>query len=333
MRVFVTAIEGATALNTVSVLDALAKADTAWRFLVRPDGQGAFEPMAVGVDERPITFAHGVQVSPTAVAGRDPAPDLVVVPGLDDDVLPSLARNGHWVEWLARWHAEGAVVASSCTGAFVLAEAGLLDGRRATTHWIAEGLFRVRYPSVDLAIDRVVVDTGDVITSGGATTAFNLVLYLVARFGSRDRARAATQMLLLDSGRDSQLPFVMLGLHRDHDDHLVHAAQAAIDEGAVAPMTVERLAAHVGVSSRTLSRRFGAALGVSPKTYLDEVRIEAAKRLLHSTDDTIERIRSHVGFSDPTAFRRAFRRWVGVTPSEYRRRFARDVAPRTSAGR
>lgn len=321
MRVWVAGIEGAASLNTVILLDALTKSNTAWRTLHERAAPDLFEPVAAGVDDRPIEFHNGLRVDPAVVAGRDDRPDLLVVPGLDDDVGPSLERNHRWAPWIATWAAEGTTVASSCTGAFLLTEAGILDGRRATTHWAAETLFRARYPEVDLAIERIVVDEGTTITSGGATTGLNLVHYLVLRYGSADRARAASQMMLLDSGRSSQLPFAMVGLHREHDDPVVHDAQSAVQEGLVADPTVAALAAFVGVTPRTLRRRFHDAIGVSPKGYIDEIRIESAKRLLERSSLTVDRIRADVGFLDPTAFRRAFRRAVGTTPTDYRRTF------------
>ena len=321
MRVFVTGIEGAASLNTVMLLDALTKSNAAWRALHDRSAPDLFEPLAVGTDHRPIEFANGVRVDPAVVAGGDVRPDLVVVPGLDDNVYSSLERNRHWVPWIAKWAADGTIIASSCTGAFILAEAGILDGRRATTHWVAATLFRARYPNVDLAIDRVVIDEGSAITSGGATTALNLVHYLVFRFGSADRARAATQMMLLDSGRSSQLPFAMIGLHREHDDQVVLEAQSAIQQDLVADLTVAAVAEFVNVTPRTLARRFRDAIGMSPKAYIDEVRIESAKHLLEQTSQPVDRIRADVGFLDPTAFRRAFKRAVGTTPTEHRRRF------------
>lgn len=328
MRIYVTGIAGAAALNTVSVLDALTKSNTAWRLLHDSSAVDLFDPVLVGLDEDSVEFASGVWVRPGAVAGRDDRPAVVVVPGLDDDVGQSLERNRQWVPWIRRWAGEGVVIASSCTGAFLLAEAGLLEGRKATTHWVAETPFRARYPGVELVIDRTVVDEGDVITSGGATTAFNLVLYLLERFGSADRARTATQMMLLDRGRDTQLPFAMVGLHRSHDDRLVHDAQSAIQQDLVSPLTVAAMAAYLGVSTRTLGRRFDAAIGMNPRGYLEEVRIESAKRLLEQTSNPVGRICAEVGFLDETAFRRAFRRRVGVTPTAYRVRFGPPRAVR-----
>ncbi len=321
---FVTGIEGAASLNTVSVLDALTKSNAAWRFLREPNAPDLFEAIAVGTSAGPIRFTNGVELHPSVIADAAETPDLVVVPGLDDNVRPSIDHNRHWVPWLERWANDGAIVASSCTGAFLLAEAALLDGRRATTHWVAEGLFRATYPRVRLEIDQIVVDEGNVITSGGATTALNLVHYLVARFGSADRARAATQMMLLDTGRDSQLPFAMIGVHRNHNDALIHNAQSAIQQGAIEPLSVAGVAAHIGVSTRTLHRRFQASVGISPRAYLNVVRVESAKRLLEQTSRSVDRIRAEVGFADPTSFRRVFRQLVGATPSEYRRRFGRN---------
>lgn len=326
MRTFITAISGAAALNSVSVLDPLITADAAWRSLREPTAPDLFMASIVGIDGRPIEFASGVRAQPGEIAGSGEPPELVLVPGLADNVLPSLERNRHWVPWLERWHAQGATIASSCTGAFLLAEAGLLDGRRATTHWMAAPLFRASFPNVKLVADRVIVDEGDVITSGGSTTAFNLVHYLVSRFGSPERANAATRMMLIDSGRDSQLPFAEVGLHRRHRDQVVHTAQSVIQQSDVNQLTVANLARAVGVSTRTLGRHFADAIGLSPKAYIDEVRIESAKRLLEQTSLAIAEIRLQAGFADPTAFRRAFKRSVGITPTEYRHRFGNRQA-------
>ena len=324
MLVYVTPIEGAAALNTTSVYDPLVKADTAWRYLEEPNANPLFEPHMVGRSSRAIPFTDGVTVVPSVDANSAATPDLVVVPGLADDVVASMSRNSHWVPLLAKWHAAGSTVASSCTGAFLLAEAGLLSGRRATTHWVAAPLFRASYPSVELLVDRIVVDEGDIITSGGATTALNLVHYLVSRFGSPARADATTRMLLLDSGRESQLPFVVGGLVRDHSDAVVASAQSHIGD-ALESASVTAVAAEVGVSARTLNRRFRAAIDMSPRDYIELVRIEQAKRMLAESNESVDRVRTSLGFLDPTAFRRAFRRVTGLTPSGYRRRFGSRV--------
>lgn len=323
MRVYVTAIADAAGLNTLSVLDTMTKSNDAWRFVAGPHEPDLFTVFGTGADGlAPVPFANGTQLAPTLDIDRAPPPDLVVVPGLDDDVEVSLARNHGWVDHIARWHAEGSVIASSCTGAFLLAEAGLLDERKATTHWVAAAALADRYPTIEVTPEAIVVDEGDVITSGGATTAFNLVLYLIGRFGSTERANAATRVMLLDSARDSQRPFALTFLHRQHDDPIVHAAQSAVQHHPVTSLTVAALADTVGVSPRTLTRRFRTALSISPQHYLEQVRIDAARRLLEETTLPIETVRTEIGFGDPTSFRRAFKRVTSLTPAQYRRRYA-----------
>ena len=176
----------------------------------------------------------------------------------------------------------------------------------------------------------MIIDDGDIITSGGATTFLDLALYLVERFGGRERANAAARVLLIDGARTSQLPYVHFGgEHRDHNDAAVHQAQTVIDASLAGALRVEGLAADVGLSSRTLGRRFEDALGHSPQSYIRLRRIESARRLLESTDEPIGSIQRRVGYNDPTAFRRAFRDHVGLSPSHYRTRFGWHT---TSAG-
>ena len=322
MLVYVTAIAGAAALNTMSVLDTMCKSNDAWRALGDPSADDLFTTRACGPGGGPARFDRGVVLDATVDPAADPVPDLVVVPGLDDDVPTSMAVNAGWIEPLRRWHEAGAVVAASCTGTFLLAEAGLLTGRRAATHWVAAPALAARYPDIKVHTEAVVVDEGDVITSGGATTAFNLVLYLISRFGGRERANAATRLMLLDSGRSSQQPFALTAIHRDHDDEVVHRAQAALQGDSLTLPTVASLASAVGVSQRTLTRRFRSALGITPQNYLEEVRINAACRILEETSRGIEDVGAEIGFRDGSSFRRAFKRQTGLSPAGYRRRYA-----------
>jgi len=255
-----------------------------------------------------------------AAAQLDP-PDLVVVPALDDDLEPSFQRNRTWVPWIARWHAGGARVASSCTGAFLAAAAGVLDGKEATTHWIAADAFRRRFPRVLLRPERMIVDAGDVISSGGATTFLTLVIYLTERYGSHDRAVLASKVMLIDGERRSQLPYVAVGPYREHGDQLIHKVQSFMETHLTAGVSVDELAAHASVSTRTLDRRFKTATGETPRGYLRRIRIEVAKRLLETSIDPVDHIRARVGYADPTAFRRAFTQATGLGPRQYRHKY------------
>ena len=322
MRVAVVGIEDAPSLNTMGIVDALTKVDNAWQFLGPADADRIFSVELVGIGSSDVEFLNGARAKPSATARTLQAPDVVVVPGLDDDVETSMRRNEGWIPWLDSWHAAGATIATSCTGAFLAAEAGLFDGRKATTHWVAARLFASRYPNVELVSDHVVVDEGDVISSGGATTFLNLVVYLAERYGGHERALAAGKVMLIDSGRDTQLPFMSFAPLREHGDRVVHEIQTQMELRYPEQLTIENLAARAGLSQRTLLRRFKAATGQTTLLYLQALRIEAAKRQLERTLDSVDEIRLSVGYGDPASFRRTFKRHAGVSPTEYRRRYA-----------
>jgi transcriptional regulator GlxA family with amidase domain len=277
-----------------------------------------FDVRLAGLGGGTVSCRDGVSLQPSVVAGDVAAPDLVVVPGLDDDLAASFAANRGWAPWLAKWHAGGARVASSCTGAFLVADAGLLDGRPATTHWLFADELRRRYPAVRVTADQMIVDNGDVITSGGATAFLNLVLYLVERFAGHERANLAARVLLVDGHRPSQLPYIAFGRERAHDDVIVHQVQQHIDSHLDEPLRIAELAAAFGLSERTLSRRFAAATGRGPRAYLQHARIQHAKRLLETAGDPIDQVRRRAGYSDPAAFRRVFKQATGLSPSGYR---------------
>jgi transcriptional regulator GlxA family with amidase domain len=318
VSVLIPALSGTASIGTVGLMDALNKADLAWALQAGPAAPRVFDVRLAGLDGGTIRCRDGVSIDPSVAAGEVAPPDLVVVPGLDDDLVASFGANRGWVPWLARWHAAGARIASSCTGAFLVADAGLLDGRPATTHWLFADELRRRYPAVQVTAGQMIVDNGDVITSGGATAFLNLVLYLVERFAGHERANLAAKLLLVDGHRPSQLPYIAFGPERAHDDVIVHHVQQHIDGHLDEPLRVAELAASFGLSERTLSRRFAAATGRGPRAYLQHARIQHAKRQLETAGDPVDEVRRLAGYGDPAAFRRVFKQATGLSPSRYR---------------
>lgn len=318
LAVAITALAGTASIGTAGLMDALNKADVSWALGGGLDHARLFEVRLVGLNRRTVVCHDGVSLHPSAVARELPTPDLVVVPGLDDNLAPSFEANRGWVPWIRRWHERGARVASSCTGAFLVADAGILRGRSVTTHWLFAGELKRRYPSIDVRLDRMIVDHGDVITTGGATAFLNLAIYLVERFGGSERANLAAKVLLIDGHRPSQLPYVAALPGRFHDDLAVHEIQQHIDAHIAEPLRVAELASQFGLSNRTLSRRFESATGRGPQAYVQHTRMQHAKRLLETTGDTIDEVRAQVGYDDPAAFRRAFKQTTGRSPSDYR---------------
>jgi transcriptional regulator GlxA family with amidase domain len=323
LSVAILALAGGASIGPAGFMDVLGKADRSWQIRAGAAWTPLFDVTLVGLDCNPVRCRDGILLRPHRGAADLAPPDLVVVPAFDDEnLLGSLADNRDWVPWLQTWHAQGARIASSCIGAFLLAEAALLDGRPATTHWMFADTLRARYPAVTVAVDRLIVDAGDVITCGGATTFLSLVIYLVERFGGHERAALARKVLLIDGGRTSQLPYLAFTPIREHGDELVLQVQDYIDTHLDTPMRSDALAQRFGVSPRTLARRFRAATHASVNRYVQQSRVLLAKKLLETSDMSIEQIRAATGYLDPAAFRRAFRQAAGVSPRQYRNTYA-----------
>jgi len=318
ISVVIAALSGTASIGTAGLLDALNKADLSHALLTGRPAARVFDVQLAGLDGRSVSCRDGVTLHPARAAADITAPDLVIVPGLDDDLARSFDENRGWVPWLRTWHAAGSRVAGSCTGVFLVADAGLLDGRPATTHWMFAAELSRRYAAVNVTADRMIVDTGDVITSGGATAFLNLVLYLVERFAGHERANLAAKVLLVDGHRSSQLPYIAFRRDRSHDDLIVHQVQQHIDLYLDKRLRMSDLASRFGLSERTLSRRFAAATGHGPHAYLQHARIQEAMRLLEMHADPVDQVRRRVGYSDPAAFRRVFKAVTGLSPSGYR---------------
>lgn len=250
-----------------------------------------------------------------------PRTDLVVVPGFLftlKEALPAFERYG---PWLRHQHSQGTVVASMCTAAFMLAETGLLDGARATTHWAFAELFRRRYAEVNLDPSQIVCEDNGVVTSGGASAAMDLLLHLVRRFASLELAQTCGKYLLVDTVRSEQSVYVMWSLPKNHGDGDILRVQNWLEEHFDQPLLIDDVARQFGFGVRNFKRRFKEATGYTPITYLQTLRLEKAKQLLESTRMTLDSITYTVGYEDGNSFRRLFRQRVGLLPAAYRKKF------------
>jgi len=330
LRIHVLALRDCTAFVPVGLVDMLRKSAALAATLPGTGTTRGVEVTLVSAAMQPTLAALGGLRLRCDAALRDVAgSDLVLVPALDPDVLEHLALNREVVPWLRAMHDAGADVASACTGAFVLAEAGLLDRRAATTHWAFQDEFRRRYPQVRLQPEAIVVDQGRVVTAGGATSFLNLALYIVERVLGAEAARAASRMFLVDVNKGPQTAYAMFATQRSHGDEDVLRAQGIIESELATSLSVGELARRVAMSRRNLVRRFKRATGNAPLEYVGRVRVEAAKRALERSPRPITAIAADVGYEDVVAFRRLFARTTGLTPSEYRARHgARLTAPR-----
>ncbi|WP_234783976.1 GlxA family transcriptional regulator [Mycobacteroides immunogenum] len=248
--------------------------------------------------------------------------DTIVVPARDDVTAPFPEGV---IDALRAAHARGARIVSICAGAFTLAEAGILDGKRATTHWLAADLFREMYPAVHLDADVLYVDEGQVLTSAGAAAGLDLCLHMVARDHGAAVAAEAARMAVTPLHRDGgQAQYVVR--NRRSSEAGLGDMLAWIEHNAHRELSLEDLAAQAVTSVRSLNRRFRAETGQTPMQWLTGVRVRHAQQLLECSADSVERIGREVGFGSPANFREQFRRLAGVSPLTYRNTFRAQSA-------
>ncbi len=253
------------------------------------------------------------------------ATDIVIVPSL-------MVEHGEWVpgrhaevvRWLTEMHRKGALLCSACSGVLLLAETGLLDGQDATIHWAYATTFRKNFPSIHLCLDKVLVASGEraqFVMSGASASWHDLVLYLVARLVGPTAAQAISKFLLLQWHRDGQTPYISFQPKLDHEDAAVREGQEWLAGHFSVAGPVEELVRRSGLPERSFKRRFTQATGHSPMDYIQQLRVQEAKRRLERTEEAIDEISWKVGYEDPAFFRRLFKRLAGITPGAYRRKF------------
>lgn len=291
----------------------------------RPPGPAAFRPVILSPDGRGFRGGNGVWIEPDGAYADLGTPDIAIVPdllvgpnGAPDGFLTTTAKA------LRRWHDEGATVASVCAGALALAEAGLLDGGEATTHWALAGHLARRFPAVRVRADRVLCEAGEgsrVVTAGAAASWTDLLLYLIARRCGAEEAIRIAKVYLLQWQPHGQLPYAAMSRSTQHEDAAVADCQEWLADNYAHHAPVAAMADRAGLPERTLTRRFRKATGLAPLEYVHRLRVEEAKQALETTDEPVEEIARAVGYEDPAFFRRLFRRRTGLPPSAYRRRY------------
>jgi transcriptional regulator GlxA family with amidase domain len=245
--------------------------------------------------------------------------DTIILPGCAN---PSTPVPEHVLDAIRAAAGNGTRIASICTGAFILAATGLLDGHRATTHWLAANLLAERFPAIDVDPAVLYVDNGQFLTSAGAAAGLDLCLHLIRRdHGSAvaaDTARLSVMPLEREGG---QAQFIVCDQPPTPRGSVLEPVLSWMQENAESDLTLEDIAGHAGMSIRTLNRRFREQTGTTPLQWLHRARIRQAQYLLEATDHAVDRIAGQVGFGSPTAFRDRFKRVVGTSPAAYRAAF------------
>jgi len=288
-------------------------------------GSAGYHVLVCGTDA--IVSAGPLRIATDHGLDALAAADTIVVPGRYDVTDPAPPAV---LAALRDAFARGVRIASICSGAFTLAAAGLLDGRRATTHWRAADPFRAMFPAVQLDPDVLYVDDGQVLTSAGASAGLDLCLHMVqldrGAAVAADAARLAVAPLHRSGGQAQFILRNRPAIHHHAERTELDDVLAWIEREAHREVVLADIAAHAAVSVRTLNRRFQAETGQTPMQWLTGVRVRHAQQLLETTSHGVERIGREVGFASPANFREQFRRLVGVSPQNYRNTFRERIA-------
>lgn len=316
----------ATPQTQVAPLSGLYEALTAFPLLAQLEPDIPSRPFDVQIASASAVAAVGdgpLSVNAHCAVDDVDTTDIAIVSLMAvHDLAWDRGRYPRAVEWLRDQHERGATLASTCTGALLLAETGLLSGREATIHWAFADLFRRTYPDVRVRPEEVLItNDADLIMTGGVTSWHDLALYLVTRFVGPTASQALASMLMLEWHGDGQAPYVQFSARRDHGDALISDLQRWLDQHVDAPRPVEEMAARSGLNRRTLERRFRSATGYAPIAYVQQLRVQRARRLLERTAMPVEQVSFAVGYMNPAYFRRVFHRVTRLTPAAYRRKF------------
>lgn len=290
------------------------------------DGSKAPKFEAVMIGARGQTEVHtstGLTIS--GLASPDRVFDYVMVPGIGigqaDDIGRRLASSGPEIELLRSLHLRGVKLAGTCTGTFLLAQTGLLTGRRATTSWWLATAFRRQFPDIELEASEMLVQDGDFYTTGAATAIFSLISHMVAQAGGNDLAQQVSRLMVMDADRQSQAPYISQALLDKPRHGMTEKAQKFLEKELHREISVGELAEICNVSERSLLRHFQAQHGMSPLGYMQHLRVERAKALLEASHFSFEEIVERCGYRDVPSFRKLFKRETSITPADYRERF------------
>jgi transcriptional regulator GlxA family with amidase domain len=308
------------------MFDVLAATGNLWQQLVGTEPERRLiRPRIVSPAAAPFQCGNGIPVAPHVAVADDPACDIVIVPelwlGPDQDLK---GRYADLAEWIRQKYRKGSTIYSACSGSIMLAETGLLNGREATSHWGYEALFRKHYPEVRFRPEPTLSfadPAGRIVTAGGTTSWHDLAIHIIARHCSPGEALRVAKVYLLKTHGEGQLPYTALVRRAPHADSVVRACEQFLAQHFREPDALQAAVGAAKIPERTLKRRFKAATGSTLIDYVQNLRVEEAKRLLETGEGSFEDIAADVGYENPGFFRALFRRRTGLTPSQYRRMF------------
>ena len=316
------------------LVDVFASTGTLWREIVGDEpGRRLIRPKIVSLSRDPFRCGNGIPITPDLTIEEKSDAGVIVVGELwlapDDDLKD---RYSELKEWLRQRYRAGSIIYTACSGAVLLAASGLLKGKAATSHWAYADLFRRSFPDVHFVPEPNIVfadDSGRIVTAGGATSWHDLAIHIISRHCGPGEALHIAKLYLLQWHGDGQLPFASLVRRQPHADSIVRQAEDWLRKHYRESNAVASVVGQCGIPERSLKRRFSTATGSTVIGYVQNLRIEEAKRFLESGDTSFDDIAAAVGYENPAFFRKLFKRCTGLTAGHYRRMFR----PISDAGR
>lgn len=314
-------LDGTFSSTAIGPMEVFQHTGVLWNAFAGKPPVPRFRVTTASLDGREVLCDEDIHIRPGAAIADVRKADIVFIPSTGPSLEDVVARNAAVVPWLRRWHKRGAAIACVCSGVGLVAATGLLDGKKATTHWGIAARMKEKYPRVKWMPELMVTEDRGFYCGGGVNAALDLGLYLVERFCGHDVAMQTAKALLIETPRAWQAGFAIVPLKTDHSDASISRAQDWLHENFQRTFPLEAPAQSVGMSLRNFVRRFQHATGDSPLIYLQKLRVAVAKRLLEGDQRSMQEVSDAVGYQDAAFFRKLFERHTGVTPSAYRRRF------------
>ncbi|MCP8686542.1 GlxA family transcriptional regulator [Marinobacterium sedimentorum] len=311
------------ASTLIGPYEVFTSAGVLWDLLQGEAAEARFEVIMASEDGQPVTYDGGISIQPKTSVRSVRRTDLIFVPSIGLDLERVFNSNPRMLKFLQQEAAKGTLIAGVCTGVAMLAEAGLLNDRPATTHWALAEEYKVRYPKVNWKAELFITESDNLFCGGGVYASLDLCLYLVERLAGYEVAKQCGRALLINAPRTWQASFSTPLINQRHQDQKIRQIQEYMEENFSTSFTVDEVAQHAGMSTRNFTRRFKQATGEAPLNYLHKLRVNCAKTLLETDFISVQQVCFDVGYEDAPFFRRIFKRYTGLTPSDYKQRFGR----------
>lgn len=275
----------------------------------------------VGTDNH-VNFYNGLFTINTQKHVEDiDKTDLIIIPSLNHSYEEAISQNATLISWINKHYKAGTEIASICTGAFLLAASGVLNGKKCSTHWAAAENFNKMFPEVQLEADQLITDEDGIYTNGGAYSFLNLMIYLVEKYYDRETAIFCSKVFQIDVDRNLQSEFSIFNGFKKHEDEVVLKAQTYLEKHYHERISIQELANRLSAGRRNFDRRFKKATNYTPLEYLQRIRVEVAKRSFENSRLNVNEVMYDVGYNDAKAFREVFSKITGLSPQEYKTRY------------